>query len=304
MSPDTIDRLVQEALLDLEAFFEDRLFPDGRADYPVWQAARYSLLGGGKRIRPQLLFRTGLLFGGDLPPASLPLAAALEMIHTYSLIHDDLPAMDDDDFRRGRPSCHKVYGEGVAILAGDLLLNGAYEVILSAYEQDPQFEIFQAMAELAFAAGGHGMILGQDRDLAMEIEAFDQVSMTEVKSMAMLKTSRLIRAALRMGGHLAKAPAKALFLLSRMGDSLGLAFQIRDDILDCISSRDKLGKTPNKDAAAGKKTFVTLAGLEGARVALKDEIAIMESTIDQLEEMGYDVAPLADYAHLLIERKY
>ena len=304
MNPPAKAIAVQEAREALEVFLEKTLSPGSLSDHPVWQAARYSLLAGGKRIRPLLLFRTCLLFEDRLAPAALPLAASLEMIHSYSLIHDDLPAMDDDDFRRGRPSCHKVYGEGVAILAGDLLLNGAYEVMLSAYDQDPQLGIFQAMAELASAAGGRGMILGQDRDLAMEIEAFDQVSLEEVRSMAMLKTSRLIRAALRMGGHLAGAPAQALLLLSRMGDSLGLAFQIRDDILDCISSRDKLGKTPNKDAAAGKKTFVTLAGLEGARVALKDEIAIMESTIDQLEEMGYDVAPLADYAHQLIERKY
>lgn len=303
MNPPAKAIAVQEAREALEVFLEKTLSPGSLSDHPVWQAARYSLLAGGKRIRPLLLFRTCLLFEDRLAPAALPLAASLEMIHSYSLIHDDLPAMDDDDFRRGRPSCHKAFGEAVAILAGDLLLNTAYEVMLTAYEDHPDQGTFQAMKTLARAAGGQGMILGQDLDLALEKQVFDQVSLEEVQEMAKLKTSRLIQAALLMGGQLAAVPAPALDQLALIGESSGLAFQIRDDILDCMASRDKLGKTPKKDAAAGKKTFVTLAGLEGAREALRRESLRMQTAYEALEAMGYDTKLLAHYTNHLIERK-
>lgn len=298
------ETIIREALEDMEVFLDERTKVPDLASSPVWQAARYSLLAGGKRIRPQLLLRASLVFARDLHPAAPALAGALEMVHTYSLIHDDLPAMDDDDFRRGRPSCHRVYGDATAILAGDLLLNEAYELGLDSYSFHGDPAILEALKVLAGAAGGRGMILGQDRDLLLESKSFNQVKGEEVVAMAGLKTGRLIRAGLLMGGWLGGAPKEASDLLSRLGDAFGLAFQMTDDILDCVASRDKLGKTPNKDREAGKKTFVTLYGLDGARRLLEEERAKIKAAQDLLGDMGFNLAPLTGYLEDLMERKH
>ncbi len=289
---------------EFEKVLDKALTPFRGESSRVWQAARYSALGGGKRIRPELLLRSCLLFSPDLPAAALPFAAALEMVHSYSLIHDDLPAMDDDDLRRGRPSCHKAFGEATAILAGDLLLNRAYESMLAAYAQDPLPGSLKAMRVLALAAGGEGMILGQDRDLALEAEDPERVSLEEVASMAELKTARLLRAALFMGASLSGAPGDLMELFSDLGLAVGLAFQIQDDILDCVASSATLGKTPKKDESAGKKTFVTVAGLEGARAALDRQLTQMGSLLDQLKGRASGVGQFTDFLRGLIERSH
>ena len=298
--------MVDACLTDLKQALEQHLDqatkPTGYEASPVWLAARYSLLGSGKRVRPELLFRTCLMFNDSVPKEAVAFSASLEMIHSYSLIHDDLPAMDDDDFRRGRPSCHMVYGEATAILAGDLLLNRAYENMLSSIQEEPSSAVLSAMRELAQAAGGEGMILGQDRDLAMEDPAFGRASPSDVIKMAELKTARLIRAAVLMGGHLSDVPSDVLALLSEIGHAAGLSFQIKDDILDCVSNRDTLGKTPHKDEVAGKKTFVTVSGMQGALTALASETAKLEAGFERLKERGYHVSPLLDYLRGLVER--
>ncbi|HZK29425.1 MAG TPA: polyprenyl synthetase family protein [Clostridia bacterium] len=301
--PDDPPEKRQKIMGELEAALEGALtccLPQDR--FTVWQAARYSVFAGGKRVRPELMFRSYSLFHECLPEEVFAFAASLEMIHTYSLIHDDLPSMDDDDYRRGRPSCHIVYGEATAILAGDLLLNRAFEIMLQAYDKNPSEGALKAFRALATASGGEGMILGQNLDLALECAEPDRVCLADVRTMADLKTARLIRAALMIGGYLAQAPAEAMELLSEAGTAIGLAFQIKDDILDCVSIRDKLGKTPNKDANAGKKTYVTVAGLEGALAAHDEEAGRAFRAIETLDSKGFRAQSLDTFARQLIER--
>jgi geranylgeranyl diphosphate synthase type II len=295
----------QIMMQELECVLERALTPCLPKDsHAVWQAARYSVFAGGKRVRPELMLRSCHIFGDCLPEVVLPFAASLEMIHTYSLIHDDLPSMDDDDFRRGRPSCHIVYGQATAILAGDLLVNRAFETMLRAYANNPFPGALKAVCELGAAGGGEGMILGQDLDLALESADIESVCLADVRTMAELKTARLIQAALMMGGYLAQAPSDALELLSAAGNAIGLAFQIKDDILDCMSIRDELGKTPHKDAKAGKKTYVTVAGLEEASAAHDDEVRLAFSAIEALDRKGYRTEPLFAFTRRLIERTF
>lgn len=290
-----------EGLQNFELLLDQVMTPPAGGPYPVWEAARYSLLGQGKRLRPKLLFAACQLFGP--PPEQAPVfACALEMVHTYSLIHDDLPAMDNDDFRRGRPSCHKVFGEATAILAGDLLLNGAYELMAESLVSQPDPGPLAAMEVLARAAGGHGMILGQDRDLAQE--GLETASLEQIQKTAQWKTAGLIQAALLMGGHLSGAREQVLEALALCGLAAGIAFQIRDDILDCASNRATLGKTPHKDQAAGKKTFVSLAGLEGAGRLLEEKTQEASLAIRNLSQMGCMTESLEELIRLLVERNY
>lgn len=286
----------------LERLLLQELSPEQARSSLVWEAARYSLLAGGKRVRPRLLFAAGSLLG-PLPPEGLPLAAALEMVHTYSLIHDDLPSMDNDDYRRGRPACHRVYGEARAILAGDLLLNRAYELMLGLGQEKPRDGVLRAARILAEAAGGEGMILGQDKDLALEEMSAESVDLSDVLLMAELKTSRLIRAALLMGGSLADAGEAVMEQLALAGTAAGIAFQIKDDILDCVSNRDTLGKTPHKDQEAGKKTFVSTAGIKGASALLGDKAAEIASVLGKLKGMGCETSSLESLMRYLLERK-
>ncbi|HHX29968.1 MAG TPA: polyprenyl synthetase family protein [Clostridiaceae bacterium] len=296
----------QQAMDQYLAKLEEELLlrtnPPDLKDHPVWQAAAYSIRAGGKRIRPELLFRTLLLLGQEPDETATAFAAALEMVHTYSLIHDDLPAMDDDDFRRGQPACHIRFGEARAILAGDLLLNLAYETMLEMGKENTGAP--GAMQALAYAAGGRGMILGQDRDLQMEKKKPEEISLSDVYGMAEKKTGCLIEAAFLMAGHLAGAPDEVIRELSVLGLSAGLVFQIRDDILDQEASLDTLGKTPDKDARSGKKTFVTVGGLEGARRALDTEAGKIQEALWNLSKLGYDISGLKDYLDRLAERTF
>lgn len=226
------------------------------------EAARYSLLGGGKRLRPALLMEFCRLCGGSAEQA-LPFACALEMIHTYSLIHDDLPCMDDDDLRRGRLTCHKAFGEWTALLAGDALLNRAYEVMGQALcDTKSPHDAARAFAYISRCAGIYGMIGGQTMDLQMEEGALESKYLAE---MVALKTGALLSAACVGGCLLAGAPDILCQAAETYARSVGLAFQIRDDVLDVEGSEQVLGKTTGSDARDGKITYVTALGLEGCR---------------------------------------
>jgi len=242
----------------------DRLLPSGESgEARVFEAMRYSSLGGGKRLRAFFVLAGATLFKVGTTPA-LRTASALEFVHAYSLIHDDLPAMDDDDLRRGKPSCHRQFDEATAILAGDALQALAFEVL--AHEEthgDPAVRL-TLIAELAKAAGARGMVGGQMLDLLAEQEGSDQ-SIGAITHLQRLKTGALISFSCAAGAVLGKAGDHARSALSMYAHDLGLAFQIVDDLLDIEGNAAELGKTPGKDEAAGKATFVSILGVERAR---------------------------------------
>jgi len=241
--------------------------PDGALrDAMVYSASRKvdprtGLKGGGKRIRPALLMAAVSDTGGDVKEA-LPFAVAVELIHSYSLIHDDLPAMDDDDFRRGRPTCHRAFGEAEAILAGDALLNLSFEVMIGECQKG--IKQIRATALIAKAAGAYGMVLGQSID--MKLENKTGVTFDELRKLHSLKTGALINAALCSGAVLAgiepESPQYSVF--DRLGSLLGCAFQVRDDILGATAAFEQTGKAAGGDAKNGKSTFVSLLGIDGA----------------------------------------
>lgn len=229
------------------------------AYHTIFKAIEYSLLAGGKRIRPILTLEFCKICGGDSKQA-LPLAAALEMIHTYSLVHDDLPAMDNDDYRRGRLTNHKVFGDGMAILTGDALLTFAFTEAISA-PLSPEQKI-AAVKALAQAAGVNGMIGGQVIDLENEHKS---MSLETLELLQRLKTGALIRAAARLGCIAANATEEQFVIADEYADSLGLAFQIVDDILDVNGDAEELGKPIGSDVASGKNTFVSVLGMLSAK---------------------------------------
>ncbi|CAN1562948.1 IspA Geranylgeranyl pyrophosphate synthase [Caulobacteraceae bacterium] len=227
----------------------------------LMSAMRYAALGGGKRLRPFLVLETGRLFGVD-ERCLLRVAAALECIHTYSLIHDDLPCMDDDDLRRGRPTVHIAYDEATAVLAGDALLTIAFEILADPQTHaDPNIRI-ALVGRLAEASGARGMVGGQMMDMIAE-ELGDDIA--AVTRMQRLKTGMLITYAVEVGALMGRASDEAKHALSAYAHDLGLAFQITDDILDAEGSTEELGKAVGKDADKGKATFVSLLGLDGAK---------------------------------------
>ncbi len=227
----------------------------------LMSAMRYAALGGGKRLRPFLVLETGRLFGVD-ERCLLRVAAALECIHTYSLIHDDLPCMDDDDLRRGRPTVHIAYDEATAVLAGDALLTIAFEILADPQTHaDPNIRI-ALVGRLAEASGARGMVGGQMMDMIAE-ELGDDIA--AVTRMQRLKTGMLITYAVEVGALMGRASDEAKHALSAYAHDLGLAFQITDDILDAEGSTEEVGKAVGKDAVKGKATFVSLLGLDGAK---------------------------------------
>src|SRR5690349_8362223 len=229
----------------------------------IHKAMRYSTLDGGKRIRPSLCVAAFSAYRDDWKPI-LPIASAVEMIHCYSLIHDDLPAMDDDDLRRGKPSCHKQFDEATAILAGDALQALAFEVLAhEATHGDPAVRT-ALVAELARAAGANGMVGGQMLDLLAETQGPD-MSIGAITRLQRLKTGALISFSCTAVAILGEAAEPSRLALSAYAHDLGLAFQIVDDLLDVEGSAEEIGKTPGKDQAAGKATFVSILGLERAR---------------------------------------
>lgn len=234
-----------------------RVCQEGNEYADLQEAMKYSLLSGGKRIRPVLTLETCRLCGGD-PELALPFACGVEMIHTYSLIHDDLPAMDNDELRRGRPTNHMVYGEATAILAGDGLLTAAFWQLTRA--DLPAERIVEAVACLSAAAGPAGMVGGQALDMAGEGRALER---EELELLQSLKTGALISAAAQLGCIAAGGSRERQECVRRYAEALGRAFQVRDDMLDVISTDQELGKPVGSDRANGKNTFVTALGLEG-----------------------------------------
>ena len=272
----------------------------GEANYPpvIFQAVRYSLLAGGKRLRPILCLAAAEAAGGDYR-AVLPVACALEMIHTYSLIHDDLPAMDDDDLRRGRPTSHKVFGEAVAILAGDALLTEAFAQ-MSAADRMPQIppdRILRVVHDIARAAGFWGMVGGQVMDIQSETAAADEETLLYIHTR---KTGAMIGASVRVGAILVGAQTGEIEALATYGRHVGLAFQIADDILNVEGDRMALGKGTGSDAVRGKLTFPQLMGLDASRTRMVDLIA---RALEAIRGFGPNAEPLRAIAQYVAERK-
>jgi farnesyl diphosphate synthase len=246
----------------------ERLLPKGgEGEARVFDAMRYSSLGGGKRLRAFFVMASATLFRVGVTPA-LRTASAIEFVHAYSLIHDDLPAMDDDDLRRGKPSCHKQFDEATAILAGDALQTLAFEVLAQEETHGDPAVRTALVLDLARAAGAQGMVGGQMLDLVAEQKGPD-MSIGAITRLQRLKTGALISFSCTAGAILGKAPEPMRTALSAYAHDLGLAFQIVDDLLDIEGSAAELGKTPGKDVAAGKATFVSILGLERARAQAK-----------------------------------
>jgi geranylgeranyl diphosphate synthase type II len=262
------------------------------------ESMRYSLFAGGKRVRPILAIAAAEAVG-DAGQAVLPVASSLELIHTYSLIHDDLPAMDNDDFRRGKPTNHKVYGEAMAILAGDALLTMAFELCTRAdagqgLDAGRQVRLIQ---ELAVGSGHAGMVGGQVLDIQAENKDID---LTTLQTIHKHKTGMLIRAAVRMGAITAGASASQLDDLTVYAENIGLAFQIADDVLNVTGTREELGKNPNTDVQRGKKTYPTFYGVEGARQLAEDCVTRAN---DRLTSFGSKADPLRELARYISSRK-
>ncbi len=276
----------------LESVLPDPTGPEGR----LYEAMRYSALGGGKRLRPFLVTQTAGLLGVD-PRQALRTGAAVELVHSYSLIHDDLPAMDDDDLRRGVASCHVAFDEATAILAGDALLTLAFEML-----SDPETHVDSAVRcdlvrAVAQAAGGLGMVGGQMIDLESENVTADSALITRLERM---KTGALIAFSCEAGAILARASAEDRQLLREFGFELGLAFQIVDDLLDVVGDEAALGKTVGKDAAAGKATFVSTLGTDGAR---REALALVDRAAFRLAPFGPAAQPLRAFCDYVLKRR-
>jgi len=259
----------------------------------VFQAADYSLKAGGKRLRPVLLLEACSLFGGEEKDA-MAFACAMEMIHTYSLIHDDLPAMDDDDYRRGKPTNHVVYGEGVAILAGDGLLNYAYEVMIKETLSANHFKerYLTAMDEIAAAAGMRGMIAGQVVDLESENKV---VPLETVDFIHTHKTGAMITAALVAGAVIGGAREHDLARIRQYGRNIGMAFQIIDDILDITGDQEKLGKDIGSDVEKQKSTYPSILGLEDSRRIAQNLLRESKAILADYGEKGAFLTALSDF---------
>jgi geranylgeranyl diphosphate synthase, type II len=285
-------RMVEDAL-------SRALPPESEWPATIHRAVRYSLFAGGKRLRPLLTIAAGETVGGA-PEELLPLAVAVEMVHTYSLIHDDLPCMDDDDLRRGKPTSHKVFGEAIAVLAGDALLTRAFALLA---EVPPRFDgerlrrRLQVMAMLGEAAGTAGLIGGQVEDL--ESEGKD-VSPAALERLHRAKTGALLEACVRGGALLGGGGADDLARLERYAAAVGLAFQVVDDILDATEGALQLGKTAGKDHAAAKATYVRVHGMEAARGMATDLLSQAESA---LADMGPRAELLRELARMIVRRR-
>ncbi len=271
----------------------DRWLPPQTDSPPkVHEAMRYSVFAGGKRLRPILALAACEAAGGQVEDA-LPAAVALELIHTYSLIHDDLPAMDDDDFRRGRPTCHKVYGEAMAILAGDGLLTHAFHVLSNGPGSAvPAARRLQIVGEIAEAAGSLGMVGGQAMDILAEGQRLEPETLLALHR---CKTGALIRVAIRVGGIAAGAGPESLECLTRYAEKVGLAFQIVDDILDIEGSTEEMGKTAGSDLRKQKATYPSVFGMAAAKRDAETLLGEAKSALGPLGEKGWVLAALADF---------
>jgi geranylgeranyl diphosphate synthase type II len=262
----------------------------------IHKAMRHSVFAGGKRLRPVLCLAATEACGGDSENA-LPAACAVEMLHTYSLVHDDLPCMDDDDLRRGRPTCHKVFGEGMAVLCGDALLTAAFAV-LARIRPTPRYRAGDFVGELAEAGGSRKLIGGQVMDLEGEGQKIDKARLVRIHE---AKTAALLTASLRLGAMSANATPAKLDAVTRFGHALGLAFQVIDDILDVTQSSETLGKTAGKDAATDKATYPAILGLDASR---REAARLTRSAMRALEPLRGKAMRLRQIAEYLLVREY
>ena len=285
--PDAVRAAVEEAL---NGFLPSR----SPIAQPLVDAMRYAASGGGKRLRPMLACASCMAFGGRLEDALAP-ACAVELIHAYSLVHDDLPAMDDDALRRGRPSCHVAYGEAVAILVGDALQTLAFEVLAGA-PGGSAVNRAAAVGLLAQAAGWQGMVGGQAFDMASEGQ---RLCLAELKALHAAKTGALLSASVRLGALFANATEEQMATAKAFGDLIGLGFQIIDDVLDVTSDTATLGKPAGSDQQADKSTFVTLMSLEKAR---REAQALAREASDLLQQAGLQDTLLADLGRQAVDR--
>ncbi len=295
-----LSRMLKQTLEQGQALTDatlERLLPAAsQRPGSIHQAMRHSVFAGGKRLRPILCMEAGRMVAGSLPAGIEELGAALEMLHTYSLIHDDLPALDNDDLRRGRPTCHKVFGEAIAILAGDALQTQAYEV-LSRLHCSAQSRV-RIIEEVAHGTGTvEGMIGGQVVDLEAEHTKPDLAMLEYIHRS---KTAALIGASVVSGGLYAGADDKTVCDLRSFGQSIGLAFQIVDDVLDVTQTSEQLGKTAGKDTAAEKATYPALFGIDES---VRRAGVLVDSALSSLQRFESRAQTLKDLAHFLVERK-
>jgi geranylgeranyl diphosphate synthase type II len=290
---------LKEQCTRIDAALDGFLPKESELPHSIHKAMRYSVFAGGKRVRPILMLAACRAVGGD-PERALPAACAMEMIHTYSLIHDDLPAMDDDDFRRGNPTSHKVFGEAIAILAGDALLTEAFKLT-----SDPRFAgdsdpagLLAVIHEIASCAGSHGMVGGQVVD--MESEGNHEIDLATVQYIHTHKTGALIKASVVAGALLGGAAGQQLAAITRYGEAAGLAFQIADDILDIEGTTEEIGKDAGSDEARGKATYPAVMGVAAAR---EEALAMMDEALRALEIFGAEADPLREIARYIVQRK-
>lgn len=263
-------------LTGLTSIFDDFYDADDLVSH-LTQSIQYSIQAVGKRIRPLFLLETLQAFGVSITTEHLKVAGAVELIHTSSLIHDDLPAMDNDDFRRGKPTNHKVFGEAQAILAGDALLLDPY--LLLANADLPSGVVVALVRELALASGSHGMVAGQVLDMDGETQA---LTFEQLKQIHALKTGKMLTFPFVAAGLIAQQSDEVILSLRNLGEKVGQAFQIRDDILDVTATFDQIGKTPGKDEAADKSTYIKLLDLTGAKAELSANLAAAENILAEL----------------------
>jgi len=295
-APETITSYLSRRATEVNEWL-DRLVPSEKTPPELLhRAMRYSLLAGGKRLRPILALAAGEAFGADTDDL-MPAACALEMIHTYSLIHDDLPAMDNDDLRRGRPTCHKAFGEAVAILAGDALLTQAFRVLASdAPNRNAERQVL-VIREVATAAGTvEALIGGQMADIESEGKNVDS---TMLEYIHRSKTGAMITSSVVVGGLIAGANQDQIEQLRKYGQCIGLAFQIADDILDVTSTSEQLGKTPGKDQAANKATYPAIHGITASEARAGE---LVDQGIAVISSLGLKTRVLEDIARFIIAR--
>jgi len=296
-----IHRYLQEKKESVDSALERYLPKKEELTLNLYRAMRHSLFAGGKRIRPILSIASFEAVGGK-GERIIPFACALEMIHTYSLIHDDLPAIDNDDYRRGKPTCHKVFGEAIAILAGDGLLTEAFRLMTNRPEKDPSSSdnalVLDLINEVGQAAGVLGMVGGQVVDIESEGKAVDLPTLQYIHTH---KTGAMILASVRVGAKLGGAAEVLLKALTRYGESLGLAFQIADDVLNVEGQAALMGKKTGSDLVKGKATYPSVLGVEESKIRSKE---LVEMAVDALKLLGSEADPLREIARFVIAREY
>jgi farnesyl diphosphate synthase len=296
-APSLLDTAIAQIAAEVDAEFDQLLTVPADARAPLYHAMRHAAIGGGKRLRPLLLVATAELFNVARATA-LRVATAVEAIHVYSLVHDDLPCMDDDDLRRGKPTVHRAFDEATAVLAGDSLHALAFEILSDTQTHADPFVRSELIATLAVASGPDGMAGGQMMDLEAEKASFDLPTVTRLQA---LKTGALIAASVEMGAILGHIPAEGRTHLRGYARDIGLAFQIADDILDVEGDEALAGKALQKDAAAGKGTFVSLMGLERAK---QQAAMLVEQSLSHLAGYGSEADLLRAIAHYVLERDH